>query len=115
MKNYYVAIICSSSMLLTSCATMNDSLQLGAGMGAVAGGAATYAGYSAGGKSPELGTVALGAGIGAALGMITSYFTHKKVEEQRQSYLSDQTEMHFGDLPPSPFIVPRTNPKKGAK
>ena len=102
-------------LVITSCATMNDSIQLGAGMGALTGGAATYAGYSAGGKSPELGTVAMGAGIGAAVGMITSYFTHKKVDEQRQSYMTDQTEMHFGDLPPSPFVVPRKTFKKGGK
>lgn len=113
MRNKYVLFMVP--LLSTSCATMNDSLQLGAGIGAATGAAATYAGFSAGGKSPELGTVALGAGVGAAVGMITSYFTHKKVEEQRQSYQSDQTEMHFGDLPPSPFIVPRTLPKKGGK
>lgn len=103
------------TLIFTSCATMNDSLQLGAGMGAATGTAATYVGYKAGGQSPDLGTVALGASIGAAVGMITSYFTHKKIEEQRQSYQSDQTEMHFGDLPPSPFIVPRMNIKKGGK
>lgn len=111
----YRCVLPTIALLTSGCATMNDSLQLGAGMGAVTGATATYAGFSAGEKSPSIGTVAIGAGIGSALGMIVSYFTHKKVEEQRQSYQSDQTEMHFGDLPPSPFIVPKMTPKKGGK
>lgn len=99
----------------TGCSTLNGSLQMGASMGAATGAAATYAGYSAGGKSPSFGTVAVGAGIGTALGLITSYLVHRKVEEDRASCESSQTEMRFGDLPPSPFIVPKTLPKGGRR
>ena len=109
MKRYWPLPL---ALLFSSCATLSDSLELGAGMGSIIGGGATYAGYAAGGKSPSLGTVAIGAGIGAGLGLLTSYFTHKQVENERLSCQADQTEMHFGDLPPSPFVVPKMLPKK---
>ena len=108
-------LIVMMAVLGSSCATMNDSLTLGASLGAATGAAATYIGYSAGGQSPALETVVVGAGIGTALGLITSYFTHKKVEEDRASYKSDQFEMYFGDLPPSPFIIPQSVTKKGSR
>lgn len=101
--------------LMTGCASMNDSLILGAGVGAAAGGAATAAGYSAGGKSASFENVAVGAAIGTAVGLITSYFTHKSVEESRKYLDNKDFEMHFGDLPPSPFVVPKTPLKKGAR
>ena len=101
--------------LMTGCASMNDSLILGAGMGAAAGGAVTAAGYSAGGKSASFENVAVGAAIGTAVGLITSYFTHKSVEDSRKYLDNKDFEMHFGDLPPSPFVVPKTPLKKGAR
>lgn len=99
-----------------SCATLDDSMMLGAGMGAVAGGASTYVAQStASGSSPSFGSIALGAGIGTVVGLATSYLTHKQVEEKRQSCLAEQTELHFGDLPPSPFVFPKAAPKKGGR
>lgn len=101
--------------MLTSCSTMNQSFQLGAGIGAASGIAAIYAGSAASGHNPNVSSVAISAGLGAGLGLLTSYLVHKSVEEDRASFQSDQTEMQFGDLPPSPFIVPKTKPtKKGA-
>jgi hypothetical protein len=100
---------------LTGCASMDQSLELGSGLGFAVGTAATLGGYSAGGHSPSIETVAVGAGIGAAIGLITSYFTHQSVAEDRKSCEADQIEMHFGDLPPSPFIVPKPQTKKGSR
>jgi len=94
---------------------MNESLQLGAGVGTLAGGAATYMGYSATGTQPKFEDVGLGAGIGLSIGLITSYFTHKAVDEDRRENKNYQTEMFFGDLPPSPFIFPKPSVKKGGK
>lgn len=99
--------------LIVSCTTMNDSLELGSGLGLAAGAATTYAGYSTGGRNPTLETVAVGAGIGATLGLLTSYFTHRKVAEDRQSCQAEQVESHYGDLPPSPFVVPQMSKRKG--
>lgn len=100
------------AFMVTSCSTLNESLQLGFGLGGVSGGAATYAGFRAGGRPPTIGSVAFGAGVGATLGLLTSYLVHKRVEEDRGDCQMEQTEMHFGDLPPSPFIVPK--PRKGS-
>ena len=97
----------------SGCSTLNGSLQLGAGMGMLTGAAGVVAGNAAAGRSADLGDIAIGAGVGSALGLITSYLVHKSVESDRQSCEAESTEMHFGDLPPSPFIVP--NPKKGSR
>jgi hypothetical protein len=112
MKKQYLLPM---ALTLTSCASMNQSLQMGMGLGTVAGGAATYVGLSSNGSQPKFEDVALGAGIGMSIGLITSYFTHKSVEESRRDSKSAETEMFFGDLPPSPFIFPKTNSKKGGR
>lgn len=101
--------------LISSCATMNESLELGAGMGAVTGAAAVYAGHLGSEQKTSFSDAAVGAGIGVGLGLLTSYLVHRSVEEKRQSFQADQTEMNFGDLPPSPFIVPKTKLKKGVR
>jgi ABC-type Fe3+-siderophore transport system permease subunit len=108
-------ILTAALLSLTSCASMNESLELGAGIGALVGGAATYVAQSSSGQEPPLQNVAVGAAVGMTLGLLTSYLTHRSVENYRQSFQEDQTEMHFGDLPPSPFIVPKINIKKGVR
>ncbi len=113
MKTVPFALIAA---MTCSCATLNESMTLGIGLGTVTGGAATYVAQSTASDNPaSFGSVALGAGIGAAVGAITSYLTHKSVEEKRAACMADQMEMHFGDLPPSPFIFPKTLPKKGSR
>lgn len=108
------ALICGCGHLLSGCSTLDQSLELGAGMGTLAGGVATYGAYSAGGQTPSLQTMALGTSIGAILGLATAYFTYQSVSEDRKSCEADQIEMHFGDLPPSPFMVPKPQLKKGS-
>ncbi len=101
---------------LAGCATMNESLELGGGMGALTGATSTFVAYkSINGESPAFSSVALGAGVGATLGLLTSYLVHKDVEEKREAMKAEQTDMYFGDLPPSPFVVPKMLPKKGAR
>lgn len=108
-------ILLAALVSQTACSTLGESYQLGATMGGVAGAAAAYAAHSRDGEKPELENLAAGAAIGVALGLITSHFTHKKVEEDRQTYKMDQMEVHFGDLPPSPFIMPKFKPTKGSR
>lgn len=102
-------------LFLTSCSTMNESLQLGGVLGAVSGVAATYAGFSAAESKVPGATISLSAGIGLGVGLLTSYLVHRRVEADRADYDTDQTEMHFGDLPPSPFIVPKMLRKGGKR
>ena len=99
-----------------SCASLNESMTLGMGIGAFGGGLATYAAQatSPGGEASAE-NIFLGAGIGMAAGLVTSYFTHKQVEERRAACVADQIDMQFGDLPPSPFVFPKKLPKKGGR
>lgn len=108
-------ILLSPIMALTvSCTTLDQSFRLGAGTGALTGAAATYASHSSNGTNPSIEEVALGASIGLGLGLITSYFVHQHVVEDREE-MSRQTEIYFGDLPPSPFVIPQPKLKKGGR
>lgn len=95
---------------LASCSTLNESMQLGASIGTVGGAAATYVSQSSKGEKPSFENVATGAGIGLVVGLITSYVTHKNVK-QANGEPDGNTEMYFGDLPPSPFVFPKQNNK----
>lgn len=114
MKNRNKLISIALLLSTTSCSTLNESLQLGAGTGLLAGAAATYSAHLSIGHNPSLDNVALGAGIGLGIGLLTSYIVHGKVEDYRQS-LSPVPEIYFGDLPPSPFILPKSATKKGGQ
>ena len=111
-KRYlYLALI----FAVSGCSTMDQSIQLGGAIGALSGTTATYAGYTAGGHPPSFEAIAIGAGIGTLLGITTAYFTHKSVEADRKACDAEQIEMQFGDLPPSPFVVPKPEIKKSMK
>lgn len=97
-----------------SCTTLDQSFRLGAATGALTGAAATYAAGSSSGKQPTLKEVGIGASIGLGLGLITSYFVHQQVVSDREEY-SKQTEIYFGDLPPSPFVIPQPKFIKGGR
>lgn len=100
--------------LSVSCTTLDQSFRLGAVTGALTGAAATYAGHGASGRSPTAEEVGIGASIGLGIGLLTSYFVHQQVAEDREE-MAKQTEIYFGDLPPSPFIIPQQKYKKGAR
>ncbi len=100
--------------LSVSCTTLDQSFRLGAATGALTGAAATYAGQSASGRQPTLEEVGIGASIGLGLGLITSYFVHEQVTKDRDEAIK-QTEIYFGDLPPSPFVIPQPKFKKGGR
>ena len=99
-----------SFIVLTSsaCSTLNESIKLGATMGAATGVAATHAGYNEAGVKPDSNTVATGAAIGLAIGVLTSYITHKEIDKRRYKPTGDP-DTYFGDLPPNPFITNMNN------
>lgn len=95
-----------------ACSTLDQSMQIGASMGAVTGAAATYSAHRSVGETPSFEAVAGGAAIGLGVGLITSYLIHKNVSENNSSS-ANQPEMYFGDLPPNPFVLPNTHNKRG--
>jgi len=114
MRKAYILLFSTFTLFTASCSTLNKSLELGSSMGAATGAAATFTAHKSLGHSPSFESVALGAGVGAGIGLLTSYLTHREVEKDREDYRGIQTEMHFGDLPPSPFLIPQ-NTMKGKK
>lgn len=71
----FVAFLVSVSLIFSSCASMSDSLILGIGSGAAAGGALAHNG------SGDAGT---GAAVGAAIGGLAAYLIHKGVEKREE-------------------------------
>lgn len=109
-----ILFLTTLTALTTGCSTLDQSFRLGAATGTLAGAAATYAAERTSGRQPTLEDVGVGASIGLGLGLLTSYFVHQSVIEDRDS-AARQTEIYFGDLPPSPFVIPTSNNKKGGR
>lgn len=81
------AIYCLTifTMLTSGCSTLDQSFRLGAATGAIVGAAATYAGERGSGRQPILEEIRIGASIGPRLVLLTSYFVHQSVIEDRKS------------------------------
>lgn len=98
---------------LSACSSLKESLQLGAGMGAVTGAAAIYSAQEASGRSASAQQVATGAAVGLGVGLLTSYLLDKSLSSELRPYSEKESpQMHFGDLPPSPFIMPLKSVKR---
>lgn len=102
-------------LLISSCATLNDSMMLGATVGGIAGVAATQTAYSKTGQDIPHGELTNSAAVGVAVGLLVSYLIHKDVAGKRGDLSSNGPEIYFGDLPPSPFIMTPVTKKKGGK
>lgn len=113
MRKAYKLAFSTLLLSTTACSTLNESMQLGASMGALSGAAATYSAYKAVDKNPTTEEVASGAVIGLGLGLLTSYLVHQQVDEDRAAQSANKIEMYFGDLPPSPFVFPNNNKNGG--
>jgi predicted RNA methylase len=109
-SNLLIAL--AAAQLCYGCSTLDQSLRLGAATGSLAGAAATFGSERASGRDPSMENVAVGASVGLAVGLLTSYFVHNAVASDSADS-QRQTEMYFGDLPPSPFVFPNQNSKKG--
>lgn len=93
---------CLIFILLTSCSTLNQSVQLGSGMGSLVGASSVLIGASTSHVNAKSEDVMIGAGIGAIVGTALAFLIYKQVSQERTDYVH-QTEVQFGDLPPNPF------------
>ena len=107
-----VVLALISASVFSGCTTLDKSFQLGGALGAATGAVATYAGSTAAGGSASSQEIGVGAGIGFAVGLLASYFIHERIISERAEKAAD-TELYFGDLPPSPFIIPLKKLKRG--
>ena len=105
MRNIYRVALSCALLSTTACSTMNKSVELGGLLGAASGAAAISAGEHSAGINPKSNDVNSGALVGLGLGILTSYIIYNGVEQERNNGNS-QTQMYFGDLPPSPFVFP---------
>jgi hypothetical protein len=101
MKRYiFIAFV-----LLPACSTLDQSIRLGMISGTAAGLAAVHSTQNITGRPPTTEESMNAATLGLGLGIITSYFIHKQVADDRLE-AERKTELYFGDLPPSPFVLP---------
>ena len=76
------------------------------------GAAAAYSAGMLNGNDPKLQDVGIGAAFGFGIGLVTSYLVHESVAADRAESAAE-TELYFGDLPPSPFVIPQKKLKRG--
>lgn len=101
-------------LTFTGCSTLDESMRLGAVTGILTGVSAIHTGYNAVGLSPTSQEVTLNAGLGAGIGLLAAYMIHESISKSRELPASS-FELHFGDLPPSPFEIPAPVFKKGGR
>jgi hypothetical protein len=115
MSFYKKAILSTCLLSLTACTTLSESMRLGAGVGALTGIATVTTASNLAEKNVSEDQKLHAASVGIALGLLTSFLLHKNIEEKRESFFQSGPEIHFGDLPPSPFIMTPNRKKKGGK
>ena len=107
MRNLYRISFFAILLSVTACSTLNKSVLLGGAIGAVAGAAATSAGEHSAGINPKSNDITSAALVGLGLGVITASIIHNANSQDEQNAQSGP-QMYFGDLPPSPFVFPRS-------
>lgn len=108
--DHWKIFLFSTFLLLTSCTTLNDSIKLGSFLGASIGATTTSIAYQQAQIPSEKSTLT-GATLGLATGTLLAYIIHKESKKERVS-IHNEPELHFGDLPPNPFIFDKIR-KKG--
>lgn len=100
-------------IILNSCATLNESLVLGAGIGAASGSIVSSETQNKNGNQYTGQENLSNIGIGLVIGAITAYLIHENTAQYRKDFYSNSPEIYFGDLPPSPFIMSPNEKKRG--
>jgi hypothetical protein len=105
-------ILIGAAALLPSCTSMSRAMELGGAMGAASSAIAVSWERASGGDRSPKGDILVASSIGLGVGLMAAYLIQKSSEEHIASS-APEVDMHFGDLPPSPFLFPTTS-KKGA-
>ena len=104
LRNILVGVLVGTN--ICACSTMNQSLLTGTVTGAAIG-AASGSGFSQENQSDVAGKGAL---IGAAVGLITSYFVHNGLEKRdadvRRETLLNLEKFGIEGLPAQPLVYP---------
>ncbi len=98
--------------LFTACATLNESVLLGVGMGSVTAVVATTSAYDRSGKSLQNEELISQLGLGLVIGALAAYLIHDNTVQYKKDSYYNTPEIYFGDLPPSPFIMTPSEKKK---
>lgn len=98
--------------LFTACATLNDSIVFGAGIGTITAGVATSSAFDRSGKSLQNEEFMGNLGLGLVIGAMAAYLIHDNTVQYRKDSYYNTPEIYFGDLPPSPFIMTPSEKKK---
>lgn len=114
-RNLVLRLSCVA--MATGCASMRDSLVLGAVSGGAVGaytGSLAYAGPNSRLAHRNIG---IGAATGIGIGLLSAYLLHRGVENQVEAVERSYSErVYYGDLPPNPFDVKMAPPSaKGDK
>jgi hypothetical protein len=103
----WIASVSFFCVLVSGCASQSESLQLGGVTGFLTGAISMTAAQATSSGKVGLGKVLVGGEIGAVVGAVVSYFIHRSVEGSRRLGETQQPNLYFGDLPPSPFEQPK--------
>ncbi len=107
MKTPYRIVFAAFLLSITACSTFNRSVLLGGALGATAVASAVSAGEHSAGITPKSNDITSAALVGLGLGVITASIIQNANSQDDESKQSGP-KMYFGDLPPSPFVFPRS-------
>lgn len=94
-----------TTFLVGGCATLTDSLLLGATSGAVIGTFTGAVSPTYGSSRVQTTNISTGIAIGVGVGVIGAYILHKQMEDRESKIVAPEHDpkVHFGELPPNPF------------
>ena len=92
--------------LMSSCASLRDTMIIGGVSGAAIGAYTGALAYSGPHHEAQTKNIAITTSVGLGVGLLASYLFHKQVESRiEDSSVVTNPNVFYGDLPPNPFDV----------